>query len=494
MKRLTVLILTIVAFASACRADDSIAELVKMFKDPRQSAEVLAGLRATDDKDLAPFFIALSAGGDKDLRLFATSALVDLAGKQAAIAPLAQRLAKDDSMPVRVEALLALSASQNVDRQQLQDAMSTADQSLQIIAARTAIQLKIPELALPTLQKLTAAKDTATAGMARMSLLGQGDSSMLPPLRELFRDAATPPDVLTILLDQIVEEKIAAACDLAQVIAQSDQPWQLRLRAYRAMAAVSPQGAKVLYDAILANAAGGTPFQVHLLRELARRNDSAAYVEKLRAGQGPLALMARFELARPAGGADAASALAEAMQTGHPVLADYILSRAENDFSAADKGDSTHWCDFYVPTLLAIIEAVKDDPQEIKPQHVRATKAAMLLADYGSPAAMAGLGNTLSGNYRPAMRMAAAGLLKSKNIAAADLLRPHLQSPYEEMSTNAALVLGRQGHTQAVPRLKDITDHSDKHAKLLVVLAHWYQLKIQGKGAQAAAALTKEVN
>jgi HEAT repeat protein len=484
--------------------EDSAADLAKMLKNPKLAGEVLTALRATDDKDLAPFFIAMTYSGDKDRRLFATSALADIAGKDAA-ATLSQRLAKDTSMTIRTEALIALAVLQSVDQQQLVDAMKTSDEGLQLIAARTAIHQKNPAIAADTLKTLANSKDPATAGMAQMSMLGLGDSSVLTSLRETFTKTNPPTDpaVLTILLDQMVEEKIAAGGELAQAVTKADQPWQVRLRAYRSLAAVRPDGAKLIYEAILANAQAGTVFQVHLLGELAGLPQHAEYLEKLKDGDTALAVLARFELARPAGGQAASDALAQAVALGHPVVIDYLLSCAREDFlsnatnpasTAGDAGKDApaFKADFYVPMLLELIESVKVDPLEVRDEHVRATKASTMLADYGSPAAMAGLQKLLSGNYRPAMRMAAAGLIKTKNPQATNLLRPMLASPYEEMSTDAALVLGHFGDKDAAACLKDITDHSDNHSTILVAFAHWYQLKIQGKTRQAAETLARD--
>jgi hypothetical protein len=87
----------------------------------------------------------------------------------------------------------------------------------------------------------------------------------------------------------------------------------------------------------------------------------------------------------------------------------------------------------------------------------------------------------------------ATGLLRSKNPAARDVMRPLLASPYEELATDAALLLGRFGDADAAGSLKAIAADRDKHSTLLLTMANWYLLKIDGRSKQVAETLAKTI-
>ena len=465
---------------------DPLDDLVKMFQDPAKAAAVLTALRATDDKDLAPFYKALAASGNKDWRLFSIGALADAAGKDAA-ATFSDRLKNDPSMVVRTEALLAMIALKVGSDDELTAAMNAPDENLQCIAARTLIQKDASrDAALKALEKLTASKDTATAALARMSLLGQGRKDQLDPLRAMMKDPQTPSDVLAIMLEQVGEEKIAPAAELMEMVIASDQPWQLKLRAHRSLSAISDKPPRLLLDAIAT--ADQTVFRVHLTRALALRSDSAAAIEELAKGEGVVAAVARFEKARPAGGDAASKAALDAVRLAHPVVLDYVLDRARQDLK-----ERPAECDFYVPALVNVVESVNADPQDIKQEHFKATRAGTILADLGSPRAIDQIKKILQGKYTAVTRVMATGMLRSTNPAMCDVARPLLDSPYGELSMDAALLLGRLGDKGASGALRAVTDNPQKNSILLVVMADWYRLKIDGRSKAAAEALAKAV-
>jgi HEAT repeat protein len=125
------------------------------------------------------------------------------------------------------------------------------------------------------------------------------------------------------------------------------------------------------------------------------------------------------------------------------------------------------------------------------PDHMRAARAATLLADLGNPAALEGLRGLLNGPYDGVSRSVAAGLVQTRNRAAVELARPLLDSPYEEMSTDALMALGRLGDPQAQAGLQRIVDGTDSHPHETVALASWYLIKTQHQQELAAPRLAQ---
>lgn len=467
---------------------DPLDEITRLLSkgDAKEGARVLAALRSTDDKDLAVFYTALATSGNKDWRVPSISALADVAGKDAA-GVFSDRLKNDPSMVVRTEALLALIALKAVTPDELVLALGAPDENIQCIAARTLLhQGQKKDEAAAALKKLAASRDVATSAMARMALLGLGRKEQFAPLHALMKDPANSGDVLAILLEQVAEEKIAPAMELLDEVVKSDLPWQVKLRAHRAISALSEKVPASLMRAIPAG--DQTAFRVHLMRVLAWRADSGPQIDELAKGEDAIAVLARFEQARPKGGGAASLAAVEAAKLGHPVVIEYLLDRARQDVK--DKGAAA---DFYVGGLAQVIESVHTDPQEIRQEHYLAAKAATILADCQSAKAVAELKRLLAGKYTAITRAVATGLLRTKNPAACDLLRPLLDSPYSELATDAALLLGRFGDKEALPALKAIAAAPDRHPTLLLVLANWYILKIDGRSKAAAEGLARTV-
>lgn len=511
---------------------DPLGFLTSKLHDPKHTTNVLAALRASEDPDLLPMFEAFCRSGDKDYRLFATAALAQI-GKDKAKDALSQRLADDPSPAVRIEAMLGLSTLKLITPQQAVEAMKSPDEQLQMIAARSAARMaagtqpsgdeSLAQQAEKTLEKLVGSRDGATAAMARMSLLSLGNKDQAVPLAKLLQDDKTPAEVVALVLDQVASEKIVAAAELVRPLAQGERPWQVRLRAFRAVSAIDPKAGDALAAEI--KKSDQTVFRVHLYRLLAVRGDSAKHLEDLAKGDDAIAALARFDMAKaqcqsdkltatqpgsqqassqasPAQVAKASQAAVEAVKLLHPVVLDYVLDRGRDDLDMASgtqdarttAGDATVSCgpDIYTAALLHMLRNVEGDATHVKAEHVRAVRAATLLCDMGTPDGIAGLRSLLSGKYTTAMRLAATGLLRSQNKAACDLMRPLLASPYQEMSHDAALVLGRFGDKDARPSLLEIASKSDRHPMLLVVLANWYILKIDEQSKAAAAALAKD--
>lgn len=450
--------------------------------DDQKADAVLLTLRSTGDKDLAPILRAAARSGDKRRRLFGLLALADLLDKDA-VEDLLDRLNNDPVMAIRAEALARLLELKAVTAEQLAAAIKIPDESVQCLAARELVQRGQVADALEMLRRLADSKDSGVAGLSQMCLLGLGQRDHEAPLRKIMRDPNAAPALLTVLLRQIEEQKIAAATALALEVAASEQQSpQLRARAYEAVSAVSSVGSVAVRDAIVN--ANAVVLQSQLLRVLADRPDAAQHLPAVVAAGGPIAALARFEQARQAAAQNAAQIVQEVTDLQHPVLVAYVIDRARHDIKAQGAK-----ADFYTPALAKYLLSVDPRPSRLGKEHYLAAGAAGRLIELGTPAALAGLKAALSAKGEGIRRATSAGLLRTSNPAAAELVRPLLQSPYEDLATDAALVLGHLGDPAATEYLGGLLANPQRQPPALLVLASWYLLKIARQTQPAAAQL-----
>ena len=485
---LTGAMLAACAFCTSAAGDDASAAassyLAEALRDPSMAEATLLALRTTGDAELAGVFAAMSRSGGKERRMLATIALRDFAADPQAARALLERLQGDPAMAIRAEALIALIAMKAITDQQLIDALKISDEAVQCVAARELVKCLRSQAAAETLSKLVGSNDPGTAAMARLSLLAAGDNTQLGPLEEVITKADTTNDVLAVLLEQIAEDKISAAAGLAERAAASRRPvrpLRVHLIAYRALAATSSRAPTILQEDI--SKTRTTSLSVPLLSILGEHDGAERQLRALGQGDGAVAVLARFELARRSGGPDAADAAKAVIAMEHPIVIEYLLERASGDI--ASRGAKAA---FYAPALLQCIRSVKASPT-MGIEHRRAAMAATLLADLGSPEAMAGLKAMLAERFSSTVRAAAAGLLRTKNRAACELASPLLKSPYQELVTDAALTLGRFGDSAAAEQLGAIVLEPKRHSPVIVTLASWYLLKVSGQARRAAGQL-----
>ena len=476
-------VVVVASSASAAGAESSAALakawLARAVQDGDTVGAVLTALRTIGDKESVPLMAALSRSGDKRTRLRATTALGQI-GKPEADAALLERLNRDPQMVVRAEAMAHLLERKALSPAQIQQALRIPDENVQCLAARSLARLGSGQAAATVLRKLTASTDPGTAALSRMSLLGLGDASQLPPLRKIVRDPKTPPALLALLMGQVVSEKITWAQPLAVHVAETADSGPLKLLGYKAIAALTPQADLVLADAI--RSGKGAVLQIHLLHALASCKGARAHLESFSRQEGVLGSLAKFELLRPVGGPAAAGAALSALATGHPVVAEYLLNRATKD---ADRGMA--YTAFYPPVLLQIVASVSPNPRRMGKHHVRAAQAVTLITKLAHPQGMQGLAKLLKGRHSAIILTVAAGLRWSKNPDVCELARPLLNSPYEELVIDAAMTLGSFGRPEAAKPLRGILDRAGRHRKELVAMACWYLLKINKQHARAVA-------
>jgi len=411
--------------------------------------------------------------------------LRDFCGAEA-VPVLAERLARDTSMAVRTEALLHLQQLGAATPERLTAALGVDDEKVQCLAARGLVQCGQAEQARAVLRRLVDSKDAVTSTTARVALLAAGDGAQEAILRDAFRDPKTSDAVLSFAMEQIATENVTAAVELVGQVAWSERREAVRMRAFKTLSAISPKAAAAIVGAL--RNSDKTLFRVYLLETLSNRDDSRPHLTKLAEGTDSVAALARFELARPGGGAPATEAARGVLKVGHPVMLDYVLDRARKDIDA--RGATA---DFYTPVLAEMIRLAEPKPRQMDASHYRAAQAATLLADLGTPAAVEALKQLLTGRYDAVKRSVGAGLIRARNLAACEPVRPLLTSPYEELASDAALTLGRFGDPAAVAPLRRVLAAEQRHRTEMVALAAWYLLKIDGRAAEAVKTLAAKV-
>ena len=467
-------------------SNQAMAYLSETLGDSRRAKTILPALRATGDGKLLAIFTALSRSGDKQLRMFATSAIAEIGGAEAG-GILLERLWGDPAMAIRAEALVRLLDLKAISDEQLVRAMNISDQTVQSLAARALVRRGRAAAGAETLRKLTESSNLATSSMAKISLLGMGYEKYKPQLSKLVSDPNTPRSVLSLLMGQIGSAKISAAAGLARSVAESDRSVSIRVKAYRALCEVSPKGGAVLCEA--AYKSKSTVLRVYLVGIIASKDANAPkHLKVLSTGPSPAAVLARFELARIKHDALAALAASEGLSMGHPIVVDYVLNKARLD---VDKRKAA--AGFYVEPLLEFVGNVNADTSKMGTEHIRAATAVTILTDLGSPKAVEGIRRILAGRYNAITRAAAAGLMRSKNRAACELARPLLKSPYQELSADAALVLGKFSDVGAIEYLGEIVSRPKNHQPAMVAMASWYLLAISGKADSGAKTLAAQI-
>ncbi len=477
---------TLAAPAAAQPAKDASNYLIQCLTTPAKARNTIASLRAANDKDLIPFFVAMTTSSDQDRRRMGVDALIEQAGADGAPA-LLEVFLKDSSMDLRSDALVGLLELKAISNEQLVEALKINDERIRCLCARALVQKGQGSKAIDTLKQLTISRELATAGMAKMSLLGMGQTDQLPAVRNILVDSNTPPVLLNLLLKQMAEEKVFPVVDAAREVARTAELFPIKLQAYKSVAALSTDGSASLGQAIAES--NDLVLGVALFLAMGERMDSQAQIKTFAASQDVLGALARLELARKAGGDAAAKAAMDVVNLEHPIVIDYVLERARQDMETM--GDKA---DFYTPALLKFIGSVAPSPRRIEAEHLRAAQATTILVDMGTPAAVAGLKKIMdAGNFDGPTRSAAVGMLKAKNRVACDLIKPLLKNAYPELATDAALVLGKFGDVAGQDFLGGIVARPNLSRPEMVAICSWYLIKIAGQTKQMSGVLTNLV-
>ena len=457
-----------------------------MLKDPKTANATVGALRSTDDPALVPLLEAMTRSDDKDRRLFGVAALPEAQGKRAANA-LIERVNYDQSMPIRAEALARLIGLDVLTAEHLAGAMKIPDDNVKSLACRALVDKGKAELALGVLTTLADSKDQVTAALCQTCLVGLGKTQYLDNVRRVMRDPATTPRMLGALLGQIRRQKISAAASLALEVANNETaPLALRVLAHETAAEVSSSGAASLNEAM--SKTENLALRVRLLGVLASRDDGGPYLAKLASGTDTVGVLSKFELARKTGGPTATPSVRAAIALEHPIALAYVLDRAGQDANSLGAK-----ADFYTPALLEFIRSVEPRPRQMEKEHFLAAGATEQLVLIGTPGAIGGLRAILAEKSSAITRSVAAGLLRARKPATAELMRPLLKSPYGELVVDAALALGHFGDTAARGKLQEILSHAESHPPALVILASWYILKIDKTTDRAIAEMVKLV-
>jgi hypothetical protein len=457
-----------------------------LLADPATTDATLAALAATGDKELLPVFAAAATTGDRARRVLALSAAAKLAGADAADI-LQDRLARDHDALVRSGALVELISLKAISDEQLAQLLEASDPMLRCLAARALVRRgQAAPAAIKTLRSLAGSSDATIAALSRLTLLSTGELEQLAPLAAAMRDPAASDRLLSMLLGQIADDRIAPAAEVARELAIFTDAIPTKVRAYRAAAVAGPNGPAMLAQTIADSSQ--TVLRVQLLHILADLPDARAQLETLARGEDAVALLARLELSRTAGGEPAAQAASAAVAVGHAVVVDYCLDRARGDLTKHGAAAA-----FYVPALVAIIRAAPADSPYMLEEHTQAAQAAQLLAEFAGDQAGPTLTAILSGPYDGQVRAVAAGLLRCRNRAVCDWMAALLDSPYEELASDAALALGQHADPRAAKVLGDILRASHRHPPEMTALAAWYLARITARTPAAVSVAVEAI-
>jgi len=464
----------------------AVAYLESIISEPTAHPIGWAALRARADRDFLPVLDALSRSANRENRLLATATVADVADEDAADI-LRQRVHDETVETIRAEALAQLIRLRAAGDRDCRAALASADPMVRCLAARALADID-PDLAIDVLTELTRHDEPAVAAPAHAALVKLGRPRHLKRLRALLAAEETDKQLRRLLLMQIADEQIAAAEDLVRQVARSEQTSdELRLQAYRTLAAINPQATKDLLAAVRESTR--VVMGVRLLALLAAQPEGPAAVEDLLDDpREAVRILAGLELARLADEPDAARAALTAVALGHPIVLEYVLAVVRDDL---DHRGRRARC--YVPALWRIIELVPERGRNLTADHFFAAQAATLLADIGDADSLRRLEEDLAAPYGAKVRAIAAGLMRSRNPAACDLMVPLLDSPYDELAIDAAIALGSHRDTRGNGALREIIDHADRYDPATVAVACWYLLKNTDQAPAAAAQLARAV-
>jgi HEAT repeat protein len=471
----------------------AVTYLETTLNNPASAQYAMAMLAATQDIELLEVFRALSRARDAETRLYAVSVLEPLAGELAAPI-LRERLNHDPRMAIRAEALAQLISMEAISDAQLVEVLDIDDDGIRLMAAQQ-LARHGENVARATLNDLVSQSDPDIAAAARLGLLKLGDNSQLGPLQMYFDgldDGRVAPFVAQMLLGQIATMEVLPARTLVRDILEMDVNDQFNAQCWWVLSTLSPESgsgiSRELVEAIVAS--NFTRQRVQLFRILADRSDAPRYFQTLSSNSDEIiAALATFELARPERSQAAGQAAQDAIALEHPIVVSYVLGRIGEDLLAGELD-----MDVYVPALLDYLAIVARGPDVMGPEHMRAAQATTMLADIGTPEAMEALEGYLAGPYTGTVRAVGAGLMRSDNEAVCQLMAPLLESPYNELATDAALTLGRFGRPEAAPALARIVAAPDRHQPALVAVASWDLIKATGNTTAAVMRLSEAID
>lgn len=455
--------------------------LAILLRSPQSNATLVA-LASTEDDRLRPLFEALSRSAEVKQRLFALTVLAEKFGSKAA--PVLSDRLFDPEKSVRVRAMARLFGLKALTEMQIRQALASEDEEIRLLAANAFFRMGRGREALPVLEALSQSSTPGTACSASLCLVAMGRTESLRFLEAIVADPQTDEGLLSQILSQVGEEKIFPAVVLARRLAMEHPSIPVRARACSAIAEAEPAAGAFLYEII--SGSDQILFNVNVLGMLATMDDAASWMEKLSADGGPVGVLARFDLARLRRQPELADRAREALMMGHPMVVDYVLERMEEDQKSRQPVAAP-----YQDALLVFIGETPVKGTTMTELHYRLARASTLLAEMETPQASQGLKELLAQRYSSRVRAVAAGLLRVNKPSVCELARPLLESPYEELRTNAALILGRFGDQEAQEPLKEIVAYPERHPTALVAMASWYLLKVAGQDQVAVQSLSE---
>ncbi len=478
--------------ASACWAREPAPEacLRERLVERRTRPAAIQALRATGDANAAPILRAALASDGKH-RPAALDALHRLLGADAT-GDLVRLIGEESDPALRAQALAMLLADETIKPDRLAALLDDPDEKVRTLAAKGLVAAGRGAIARKALTELTGSGNPSTVAIARLNLLACGETSQLDPLREMIREIRTPPPAVGFLLRQIEEMELADAKPLALLAARKRINMELRALAWRTAAAVHEQPAALLAGAV--QEVDSPLLAIPLLRDLADRDGSLAYLRHFAKADGLAGAVARFEVARATDeGLD--DALGSLLKTPHPLVVDYVLSRSGED--VADDEQRRHGANrasAYVGHLAGLVAASDRSARRGGVKLDLAIRAARVLAEMATPEAHAVLRRYLAEDRRdPPTRAASSGLLRCTHPSVAALARPMLASRHDEFVVNAALTLAGLDDPASREALRGILARHRQYPASLDCLAAWYLLRLDGQAPAAARRIARRI-
>ena len=455
--------------------------------DQKNIAIVLAGLRSTKSPSLLPLYKIFINSDDKALRMIATLQIPEIAGDKS-VELLRQRLLKDPQMAIRVRALLELEKLDKLTENDLNQVIKMNDQEIRLIAARALVRKRKFAQAKPVLRKLIKSKNKYTSAFARITLVNLGDRPQIAPLKRIALSNDTSAELKLFMLTHIIEEKIEALLPLVEELTEDSVSNKIRIRAFQALSVLSPQSLQKIARKITDS--DSVYLQINLLRIVANSDNPDQILRGLSKIKGIVGKVARFEYLRSLADQTTSVAVAELLESKHPIVIEYLMNRMKEDIKKLGKK-----ANFYTKPILKYINSTKLSEKGMTRVHDRVAQAISLLGDLGTKDVKAGLKKILAREDKDTLVTLAVGALyRSTNKDVAPLVKPLLKNPLWNIKYYAALTLAKFGDKSSIPVLIEIQNSKNTETVDLMTLANWYILELTGNAKNAFLKIAKDLN
>ena len=450
-------------------------------------AQVLLNLRATRDPALAPFFLKLSASQDPQLQLLG---LVDAnyVTHNPKLLHLRKLLGNVDTRLI-TPALAEAMQNGKLSTAQLQYLLNKAPQPAQRMMAAAVLVKSHPKMVLPILDETLASSRPSVRYYAALTLLQTKDPAQISKglaVLAVLADHHSPRlrRIKRLLLLRAASEKIHTAVPWLLLIAKNPRSQSgTRLSAIRALLAMhDPAGGPLLANAIRQATSIVDRIELGLTAIEYARQIKAADVAPLQKTHSPLLLAISKTAIIAASGQNPTPELLHLIDQGQPILLNWVISYCSAPTTTHKR-----------PLLAALVQLSTIVDGDRTQDYARGVLAAQQLAQADSAADRHLLAQFLTSSERGIEEAALAGMLRSTRHNFAPLILPVLPSLKKNRDRRigqyAAIILGREGASQAVPLLTRICLRSVDRSDGFRAVAGWYYAKLTHQTAALLGSL-----